>query len=337
MKIRQKVITGFLLAAIAAGGLLTGCGSAGESVQKEMNILERTNHLQEWEEELPQDIVPDTLNANAVRGLRIQTEGTITFAVSYEPREEKETFDYWDISVPYHSFVSVNTEELYDLFGMAAQIEMEEAEIGLEEAGIIDSKTSLYIAYDAEQETGEKGSPSPTASRTLFIGDEDGQGRYYVALGESEQVYLTDKVLVDTVLNVNPFQYILKLPVLIDVITISQVNIVSGETTHTMTQSSDAWKMDKKSVSQEEFQTLYSELLGILLSGELPDDIRFEEDRTPLLTLQFFRNMEGASDVEVKYYSFDENSMSVSVNGEEYFLVEKESIEALQKVIDENF
>ena len=91
----------------------------------------------------------------------IQKDGETVFAVSYEPRAGKESFDYWDISEPYQSTVSVNTEELYRLLDTVFQMNWEKTEgISLEDAGIAGSKTSIFIAYNREQNAGEKAEKS---------------------------------------------------------------------------------------------------------------------------------------------------------------------------------
>ena len=73
---------------------------------------------------------------------------------------------------------------------------------------------------------------------------------------------------------------------------------------------------DEKSVTQETFHSLYSSLLDIMIVGELPE--RKKISPNPVLTLQFFRTIEGATDIEVQYWEYDEASMSVNVNGQGY-------------------
>ena len=70
-----------------------------------------------------------------------------------------------------------------------------------------------------------------------------------------------------------------------------------------------------------------------------PIDVEAEvvDQRTPVLTVQFIRNMEQISDIEVKYFPYDEQSMSVSVNGEENFLVDKKQVQTLLDNIDKWF
>ncbi len=332
---RRKKSVVILFVILVLGGLLPGCASSVNRLQQPQ-IKEIENHLEEWQRELSQDKELSAINVKGIRGLSVQKDGETIFAVSYEPREGKQSFDYWDISIPYQSQVSVNTEELYDLLGTAALLGFEDAgEISFEDAGISGSTTSIFLAYNQEQGSADKGSAQPTKARTILIGREDGQGHYYAAYKGLEQVMLADQSFVDLILNVEPYQYILKIPVLVSVDTIEKVQILYGEEQHIMEQRQNIWKMDDNEVSQEDFHTFYGEILDVMLTGEREKIA--EEERTPVLTVQFIRNMEQISDIEVKYFPYDEQSMSVSVNGEENFLVDKKQVQILLDHIDKWF
>lgn len=332
---RRKKSVVILFVILVLGGLLPGCASSVNRLQQPQ-IKEIENHLEEWQRELSQDKELSAINVKGIRGLSVQKDGETIFAVSYEPREGKQSFDYWDISIPYQSQVSVNTEELYDLLGTAALLGFEDAgEISFEDAGISGSTTSIFLAYNQEQGSDDKGSAQPTKARTILIGREDGQGHYYAAYKGLEQVMLADQSVVDLILNVEPYQYILKIPVLVSVDTIEKVQILYGEKQHIMEQSENTWKMDDKEVSQEDFHTFYGEILDVMLTGEREKIA--EEERTPVLTVQYIRNMEQISDIEVKYFPYDEQSMSVSVNDEENFLVDKKQVQTLLDNIDKWF
>lgn len=333
MRLKKSMFIVFFVMALA--WLLSGCAALVSRLQQPQ-IKKAENHLQEWQQELSQDQEFGAINAKAIRGLSVQKNGETIFAVSYEPQEGKQSFDYWDISVPYHSQVSVNTEELYDLLGTAALLSVQKVEgVGLKEAGISDSTVSIFLAYDKSQDSNTQGAAEPTNARTIQIGSKDGEGHYYAAIKDSSQVVLVDQSLVDFILNVEPFQYILKIPTLVSVDTIEKVQILYGEEQHIMEQGKKTWKLDGKEVSEKDFHALYGELLDVMLIGEKENAA--EEEQTEVLTVQYIRNQERVSDIEVKYYSYDEQSMSVSVNGQENFLVEKECVQALIQSIDKWF
>ena len=219
MQLLRKFIV-LCTAAALMEGMLTGCGQTGDNqaVAESPRITDIPNHLEEWQQDLPREKEDSLLSSSSVRGMVVRKGGGDVLAVFYEPREEKESFDYWDISVPYQSLVSVNTEELYQLFELAAQItggEHKSADISLQEAGLEGSGTSLFIAYNSEQQEGEKGAPEPTAARNILIGKEDGKGNYYAVSEGERRVYLVDKAITDAVLNADPYQYILKIPALV--------------------------------------------------------------------------------------------------------------------------
>ena len=115
--------------------------------------------------------------------------------------------------------------------------------------------------------------------------------------------------------------------------TVETVQILSDGEHHEMEKKDDSWRLDGKEVDQGEFQSLYGKLLDIMVLKEIEDDDADSKNaaRKPVLTLQFIRNVKEASDIEVKYFEYDEQFMSVSVNGHEYFLVEKSSVYNLMK------
>lgn len=337
MKLGKKIVV--FIGVLLSAGLLAGCGDAkGENLEK-IEPAEIPNHLAGWEEHLPKDGGDGSLYAKAVRGLSVLKDGETVFAVSYEPRDYKESFDYWDISAPYESLVSVDTERLYELFDVVCGLNPEEipedSVPSAKEAGIEESGTRIFIAYDGQQAAGEKGKPEPTAAREIQIGQEDGKGHYYAKLSEGGEACLLKKAAVDAVLEVEPFSCILKIPALIQIDTVSEVAASDGNQVRRMERDGENWKLDGKTISQDEFRKLYGEMLGVILSGELPKDAQAEDEREVLLALQFFRNVEGAPDVEVRYEHYDESSASVSVNGKRQFLAEKKDVEKLRELLYE--
>lgn len=331
---KRTVLSVFMMIAVLC---LSGCSSLQGNKMEELQIRKLTSHLAVWQEELPKDKEYKNFDAAAVRGLVIRKDGKTVFAVSYEPRKEKETYDYWDISVPYQSFVSVNTEALYDLFGIVLQLPWDKkVKISLTEAGIADSKTSVFVAYNGEQNPDGKGEAEPTNGRTVLIGNENGQGDYYAALEGSNEVVIINGAFVDAIQNVDAYQYILKLPVLVNIDTVRKIQIISDGETHIAELEDDVWALDGRQIGQEEFQGFYTKLLGVMLSDKIENG-KSGKTKEPVLTIQFLRNVGSASDVEVQYYEYNTRSMSVSVNGQECFLVEKKSIDDLQQIIVDSF
>ena len=73
-----------------------------------------------------------------------------------------------------------------------------------------------------------------------------------------------------------------------------------------------------------------------MVSGEVEKKGVDPGQRKPVLTMQFYRNTEDAPDVEVTYYEYNEEYMSINVNGKEFFLAERQDVENLQQLIKEH-
>ena len=237
--------------------------------------------------------------------------------------------------MPYQSLTAVNTEELYGLFDTVAMTAWTEVpDMDLENAGLADSGTSVFLAYDAEQEQGKPGQPNPTESKIILIGKEDGAGNYYVAVDGADKVFTADKEMIDAVLNVEPYQYILKIPTLVSLKAVDEVWITGTEKEHVLRQEEDGCTIDGKDAKKEDFQKCYASLMDITVTGELPGDAEPEEEREAVLTICFDRKDDDAPDVEIKYYPYDETQMSACINGQERLLVDGDSVKTLKESLD---
>lgn len=322
---------------LTAGMMLAGCQKSDQGNIRELRIREETSRMEEWQEKLEQDDGQETLTANAIRGLNVVKDGETVFEVSYEPKTYKEAFDFWNIAVPYESMVSVDTESLYDLFETVAQLPcIPVSGISSEEAGIEGSQTSLFIAYNGEQREGEKGGADPTKARKILVGNQDENGNYYVEIEGNDSICQVNQLWLDTILELDPYQYILKIPFLAGIDTVEQVKVSIGDDTLLLQKTEDTCKIGKEKVERSEYNAFYNQLLSVLVSGEVGKKGVDPGQRKPVLTMQFYRNTEDASDVEVTYFEYNEEYMSINVNGKEFFLAERQDVENLQQLIKEH-
>ena len=94
MKLRIKrnlLATG--AAVLLLSSCCAGCGQKEEPILKEITAEQIPNHLAQWEEELPRDTEFSQIDRKAIRGLTIQKGNDTVFAISYELREYKESYD----------------------------------------------------------------------------------------------------------------------------------------------------------------------------------------------------------------------------------------------------
>lgn len=299
---------------------------------------EKENILDVWKEELPQETEAEIL-AEAVRGLRVVKDGEELFAVAYDPKPYKNTYECWDISVPYRSLVMADTEYLYTYFknleGLqadAAEKETAQAPDGetLQDTGLAQSRSYLFAAYYKEQQKEQPGPPAPDAAVTYRIGNPDGAGHYYIQAGEDGPVFLAPAEQIDGLYGINAYESILKVAGLVGLDTVSEVSAEADGEEYVLRVQKDGCYIGERRAEKEEFTQLYSSLLGIYLEGELPREGGSGGEKKPLLAVTYKRNTPEAPEIRQIYYEYDERYASVSINGHEFFLVDKAAVEEVK-------
>ena len=315
---KKNVFFVMLLAGILC---LSGCGTE-EQERKELNIFEEDSAMKEWKDTLP--VSEGAVQSGAVRGLSVENDGEEVFTVAYSPREYKSSFAWWEITAPYPAQTTVNTETLYALLEQLDGLELVEDDSGktVQETGISDSESYITIVQSSDEQDAE------AASVLRFrIGSSDGNGHVYAAAEGSDAVGLLPETTVNELLSVDPYNYILKIPVLPDISTVSDVEVEKSGELYTMSLKDGEYVMNSHEVDEEEYNTAYQTLLGILITGELPEGEKTDTEEEPLLTVRFFRNTDEASDIEVVYYPYDDSHAAISINDTEFFLADLEEVE----------
>lgn len=279
------------------------------------------------------------INTYGIRKLILQKDGEEVFQISYEPKEYKMAFDYWDILNPYEEAVTVDTEAMYDLYSNVASLNLKEPEELEEdiETGIADSKNSIIIEFvDTANDETARSSAEADSRIELVLGKEDGEGKTYAAIkGYDNQIYSLPSEVVDSIMSLNPFDYILKIPVLVNIDTLDCVKMTISDKEYLMSIEDGEYRFDGKTVKKEDFTTLYQALQSVLLQSEV--DEKSQEDSQEILRMVFERNGEEMPDEELVYYSYDDDSYCLSINGTTRFLVGKEDVDELIKQIKKEF
>lgn len=258
--------------------------------------------------------------AEGIRKLSVSKNGEVIYSIAYEPEEYENSYEYWKMPVPYESKAIINTEEMLKFYEVLANLEFSNAVETKEDTGL--SKPYGEILLEFGQPTKESTYESKADSTcTLLIGNEDGEGNYYTALKSNvEKVYLMKTETIDAVLNANPFSLILKVGTVVDVNTVSKVNILMDGKAYQMSAGN---------------HELYAQLLSVFIEKEMPKEQEGHKEEI-LLHLEFIRNKEGADDVIVEYYVYDGDYAVLKLDGVEKFLVKIEDVEHLKIIISDN-
>lgn len=310
-----------------------------EEVTAEQLKKIKNNSLAGWAASLPEGIADD-LTAEAVRGVKVVRDGNPLYAVSYEPKAYKNSFDCWDISVPYQSLAVADTEAIYAYFHVLADLELSPADgVTRKQAGVDDSSDTIFVAYYSGQ-TAEGGQAEPDRGITFRFGSEDGQGNYYVEVSGS--IWSVDGKAADQLFAVNPYDCILKVVSVVSVESVSKVTVEFENARYEMESDGAAFRWNGETVDSIAFYELYMELMSIFIKKELQKE---EQARGSagngelLMSITYERNTEDAPKIVQRYYSYDHDAdyAVAQVNGMEYFLVGREDLERLKEKVKNAF
>ena len=280
-------------------------------------------------EELPQ------ITSESIGSLRLVQDGEEIFQIVNKPEDYKLKFDYWEVLNPYQESNTVNTETMYELYSTVLGLDLGSAVEVPEgtETGLEACETYLEMQYVSDPVTMNVAEPDCTL--TILFGNPADEGSRYVSLEGSDAVYVLSDAAVESVLGIDPFDYLLKIPVLINIEYLKSVDIIVGEDAYSMEKEEDQYSMGGKPVEKEEFTTLYQALMNVFLKS----DIEVNQDREREEVLRIAYNMsDEAPNAEVVYYTWeDEAYYAVEVNGAEQFLVDSGEVNALMKQIREIF
>lgn len=309
-------------------GLSYGCGEKKDNriQERKMEYDEEESSMEKWKKSLPKEN-KEISSAKSVRGLEIVKGGETVFAVSYEPREYKSSYDCWSISVPYKSWVSVDTEKLYEYFSCLEDLSLEKVADVPDNTGLEESRIALFASYYSKQNNQSQGQAEPDQAVLYEIGLQDENGDYFVKINKEEEVWKAKGDVIEKLLNLDPFNCILKIANVVDVETISTVDIELKGKKYTLDFTDEEDK--------EEAYKLYTSLISIFIEKENLKEEHTEE--SPLLRITYNRNFKTAPKIVETFYVYNKQYVSVSINGNEFFLVNKGSVNDLIEQIKEFF
>jgi hypothetical protein len=329
-----------LLCGLLAAALLTGCGqnkaaahadSTAEAATAEYAV--EANSLDTWQTQLPQTTT-EPVGVKAVRGIRVVRDGATVFAASYEPRDYKFTYDSWTISVPYDSLVYADSEALQNYFENCAALTLTPCADAPADTGLDNAQTSVFVAYDSTQ-TDSSGNAAPDSAVLYRIGAKNAAGQYYVGTGADDTVSLADAAPIDALLGVDPYSCILKVVNVVRADTVSDVEIAMDGKTYTMAAADGKYQLNNKNVESGVYTDLFTKLMSLYIEKEIPAGEAAQGGT--LLSLTYHRSVAGAPERTVSYRSFDDSYAAASVNGQEFFLVNKSDVETLKAELKKAF
>ena len=258
------------------------------------------------------------MSVYSIRRFSIVKDGEEVFQIKQEPADYKMDFDYWEITNPYDETATVNTENMYEMFGVLAAFDLSNGvDAANTDTGLDNTKTYFTVDFvNTVNDDTAKETQDADATATILIGNTDENGDYYAC--------------------VKGYEEILKIPALVNIDTLDSVDMSIGKKTYTMKLDGSDYKFGKKTVKKEKFTELYQALQSIMLDSEV-EETKDAVDKEEVLTVTFHRNTEEAPEVTLKYFAYDDTYDSLEINGTERFLVKAEDVDALVKQIKKAF
>lgn len=343
-KIKKILLLGMtaMFTAGAAGTAAISCPVWADEAEKDSETAEEETSDQTDDKTENTDLKTvehPRMSSYSIRRFSIIKDGKEVFKIKQEPADYKMDFDYWEITNPYDEITTVNTENMYEMFGVLASFDLSNGVDAADtDTGLDDTKTYFTVDFvNTVNDDTAKETQDADATATILIGNTNEDGDYYVCVkGYEEAVYLLSKESVNSLLELKPFNLILKIPALVNIDTLDSVDMSIGKKTYTMKLDDGNYKFGKKTVKKEKFTDLYQELQGVMLDSEI-EEIKDAADKEEVLSVIFHRNTEKAPEVTLKYYTYDDTYDSLEINGTERFLVKTEDVNALVKQIKKAF
>lgn len=213
----------------------------------------------------------------------------------------------------------------------------------LDQYGLKTPETSLTIWY-REEEGGE------VKDLTLYLGNQNDQGEYYVRVEGSDCTYTMASSMVSTLFDIDVYSMTAKSTNLISIDSITNFTVNTGSISHmyTVDQEVSSDSEGKETITDifavdgvvyeddTSFRSFYQNLIGLSIDGVLPEDATVESD--PVLRISWQLKEEkanGEKTYTVEYLPYNNDSYAVRTNDKLLFTISKEKVAAAIEAIKE--
>lgn len=256
--------------------------------------------------------------------LAIVRENVVLFEIKKEPSENQVDFEEWYITEPYSYKQLVNVSDLYDFLDHYASWDCIDEANGVEFRG-----SGLYVEEEFED----------TGACRFEIGQQNKEGNYYVKADYSPKIYEVEKKQVEVMTGLEAEDFMMGIANLIYLTTVEKLEvrtegIAAVFDIETAADNSQIYKRDGSVCNEKGFKEMYAALLSVVIAGEA-EEIHTQKAREPILGLHFYRNEKELEEVEINYYSYDDNYCLIERNGVREFLTERKALEQVIATIKE--
>lgn len=132
------------------------------------------------------------MSAYSIRRFSIVKDGEEVFQIKQEPADYKMDFDYWEITNPYDEIATVNTENMYEMFGVLAAFDLSNGvDAANTDTGLDNTKTYFTVDFvNTVNDDTAKETQDADATATILIGNTDENGDYYACVKDTKRLFI---------------------------------------------------------------------------------------------------------------------------------------------------
>ncbi len=257
----------------------------------------------------------------------------------------------WLITEPFDFEAEGDTDNItemltnYESFTLKSAVDYKEE--NLADYGLENPETYLYIQYKEAVTDDSDNTTYNDLSYTLYIGNTDEDGNYYVKQGDSSIVYLMAASNVETLLDVDAKSLVSTYINLINIKTLNQMQVSYEGASHTYemlyeTVTNDdgeeevndtGFIVDGVTLTDDSaFRSMYQVIIGAQIAGFLPEDAVIGTD--PILSITYDRTSDEYTNVTIEYLPYDESYDAVSINGVARYYIDARDVAEMIAAID---
>jgi len=273
------------------------------------------------------------------------------------------TFDSWKILKPYgETYTADGTKiqeqlEYYTNLNFLSCVDYKGEDLskyGLDEpyatvhVDYYETRTETLETPEKDPETGEEikeKTVQEPREYTLFIGDKNEDGNYYVRLEGSKAVHVMDDEKIDNMINIKPFDLLHHFALMPN---ISQVDWIEAEVNGTLYRMEITHKTEKddegeektistyyyngREVEEKAFKKLYQTMISSQYDAEVSEEVNLE-GKEPVLSLSFHLFGEGEGTYSAKFYRYNDSFDIIEKPDGKVFFADKRDTDAIMNAI----
>lgn len=264
--------------------------------------------------------IMEPIDVMTLEQLSIGRNDTTTIELTASPFNEVQTSATHKLTQPYEAPREVNGDRTEALFEAINTL--------VTATDIVEDQVKDLAVYGLETPELKLLVKDPQQEVTLLVGDYidgDNQEVYCMVEGQ-DTIYRIDGSAIDYLSSVEAYELIFHFIMLVNVDTIDEIVIYNKEEQYVLTIEEDAYYIDDKVLSPEQFVGIYQSIIGLSSDAEAEETTRIEDST---ITIEYHNRAEGTMVGQVDFVPYNEFFYGAYANDVYMFVVAKENVDEI--------